>query len=165
MSMYHTYRRDIMEVVRMLTVEELMMIVADLAVKLELDHLRDTSYASVLADVNEVDVSPHVGYRPRAYSWRALTHAMRTAGLDVPDNEDEAHIEEVTTTLGLPVDESAAILEHLFESEDEYAAMFTEVGRIMDDDEGLTFADAYDRYVNGPGGGPTTNDRGGFAWS
>lgn len=78
MSVYNTYDRKVMEAVRILSVEELLCIVHDVAVALKEDRLRDLGAGRV------ADLGDSAPIRPGWVSLRALEHALLTAGFEVP---------------------------------------------------------------------------------
>lgn len=88
-SVYNTYDRKIMEAVRILTMEEALCIVHDVAVAINDDRLRDLG-ASRTAGLG--DSSP---IRPGWISLRALDHAMRSAGYDMPGTQTHKDIVDV----------------------------------------------------------------------
>lgn len=116
MSLYRTYNNKVMEAIRMLTTEEMMCVLHDVALALHKDRLRDLGESQAVKIVG--------GIRPGWASLGALEHAMLTANFKMPGVQTKKDLEAIFGP------EEADRLEKL---QEELLAYMNSLGDLMED--------------------------------
>jgi len=116
MSAYPTYDKKIMEAIRQLTLEEMLMALHDLAIALDQDRLRDIGLSRQMFGNEEYPV------RPAVHGWDAVQHAMQSAGYEMKGFKQKSDLVEFM---------GEDLAEEVWAAQEHAVEMMSEIGAIM----------------------------------
>lgn len=121
MSAFPTYDKKIMEAIRQLTLEEMLMALHDLALALHQDRLRDIAVSESVYGNDKYPI------RPAVHGWAAIEHAMLSAGYSM---DGFRQFEDLVELFG---DEDVA--QAVWEGQEELLGDVEAIGTMMEEED------------------------------